>query len=914
MSEVAAPVLDRASTIGEAGGEFNVFSSLRDGASSEDFSSGIDDIGEEATAGVDEAAGKFDLVAVASGEKKLPPTEEVSASIGQTACVTCVGCPFLSQCIKPQALAVKQESERQDNVSDDMNSADEEVVPNLLEMTPKQSYLERLLAPDDFDSLDENGRGELVMAGYSELTDYQESITKKAPEPVVAEAKPIDLTTKTDESTEKIIPQEREDKTSTNQAVEASGEDVDTEAAETPFFELKTAPEIAADDTTDAGEALSESARNVLSDTSGEEHFAEPTEESRPSIEIKQQTSAIISDTADKENQQPVSEPSDRLTQKKTRTVPSSLAVSEDTQTVDENRNSLKNETAYHTASDDKDTASVVENTYDGDKTTAPSSVKIPSIERQKEEDLVIAGSKSANSEQSRAAENDEGVFAPVSGRQQLAARFDATEMDELAAESIDGSNVKPLQNTQPREAELGTAAGYDGSIQALDGTDNEQPGNLTPDVDDVPLSQERTVAASVPAEYDKNETYQSPGSYSIGQSGRTPQAILSQEQMSVESSENSLIIGDRADFDNNLVQPKIDDVETDVFVANDVVNTTNKTDVAASVEMIDIAPNLPDKYTAVDRNDTQLAVDLPQELGDELAVDTDASEPQIPVFRQLDCSDTTMDISRSEYRIWAEEEVFFVKQDLPGVESELTLTEVAAVVSQAEVVTEREEPGDLRLSLDDEIGVDMDSVGQLDNSKVASVPEITKGYDSKPAEQTVISTSPAIEPIRDVELDEPAVKILEGRIMPREEYDSMVMKASEKSDLPRLDDEVEAIITDTSDVEPAIDLSEAQEELAATEVSEAAESEVDEQNDLAVDSYGYNSGTSAVSDNVLVVKSCPSSGLWPDDSRLNPEEESESTAQSSADDTSLVSRLVGMFVVAICVVRGRQARAIPNS
>ena len=141
-----------------------------------------------------------------------------------------------------------------------------------------------------------------------------------------------------------------------------------------------------------------------------------------------------------------------------------------------------------------------------------------------------------------------------------------------------------------------------------------------------------------------------------------------------------------------------------------------------------------------------------------------------------------------------------------------------------------------------------------------------------------------------------------------------MVMEASEKSDLPRLEDEVEAIITETSDVEPAIDLPEAQEELVATEVSEAVESELDEQNDLAVasavDSYSYNSGTSAMSDNVLVVKSCPSSGLWPDDSRLNPEEESASTAQSSADDT----RLVGMFVVAICVVRGRQARVILNS
>ena len=129
------------------------------------------------------------------------------------------------------------------------------------------------------------------------------------------------------------------------------------------------------------------------------------------------------------------------------------------------------------------------------------------------------------------------------------------------------------------------------------------------------------------------------------------------------------------------------------------------------------------------------------------------------------------MDISRSEDKIWAEEEVFFVKQDLPGVESELTLTEVAAVVPPAEVVTVCEEPGDLKLSVDDEIGVGMDSVGQLDNSKAVSVPEITNDYE--PVEQIAIPVSPAIEPIRDVKLDEPAVKILEERIMPREEHDS---------------------------------------------------------------------------------------------------------------------------------------------
>ena len=887
-------------------GNFDVLSSLRDSTVGEDFSSGVGDIGEEVNAGTDEAAGKIDLVAVAGGEKKLPPTEEVSASIGQTACVTCVGCPFLSQCARPQALAVKQESENQENISADMNSAGEGAVPNLMEITPKQSYLERLLAPDDFDSLDENGRGELVMAGYSEPTDYQESITKKAPEPVVAEAKPIDLTTKTDEPTEQIVQQERETKISTNQTVEVSGKGVDIEATETPFFELKTAPEIAADDTTDAGEALPESANGV----SGEGPFTEAAETSSPSTDAKLHVVDDTSDAAHDDSKQPTPEPLDTPAQAET--VSASLAINEGKQTGGENSNPLENETAYPVVGKDNVTASVVENTYDGNDAAAVSDIKLPSIEYPKENDVVIATSKSSNPEPRRAAE---GNFTSIF-EQHLAAQFDATEMDKLAAESIDGSNVKPLQNTQPREAELGTAAGYDGSIQALDGADNEQPGNL-PDVDDVLLSQKRTVAASVPAEYDKNETYQSSGSYSIGQSGGAPQAILSQEQMLVESSEDSLTINDYANFDSNLVQPKTDDTETDVFVANDVANTTDKTDVAVSIEMIDITPNLPDKHTAVDRNGTQLAVDLPQELGDELAVDMDASEPQIPVFRQLDCYDTTADIGRSEDKIWAEEEVFFVKQDLPGVESELTLTEVAAVVSPAEVVTAREEVDDLKLSVDDEIGVDMDSVGQLDNSKAVSVPEITNDYE--PVEQIVISTSPAIEPIRDVELDEPAVEILEERIMPHEERDNMTVKTSEKSDLPPLNDEVEAIITDTSGVEPAIDLPEAQEELvSATEVSEAAESEVDEQNDLAaasaVDSYGYNSETSAVSDNVLVVKSRPSPGLWTDDSRLNPEEESVSTAQSSADDTSLVSRLVGMFVVAICVVRGRQARAIPNS
>ena len=372
-AELSSTVID--------GDDFGVFLSLRDGNISEDFSSSV---GEEVTDGV----GRFDLVAVASGEAELPSTEKVSASIGQTACATCVGCPFLSQCVKPQALVMKQESERQENVSDDMNSADEEAIPNLLEMTPKQSYLDRLLAPDDFDSLDENGRGELVLAGYSESTDYQEPIIKKAPEPVVSEAKPIDLTTKTNKSTEKLIPQEREDKTSTNQAVEASGEDVGIEKI------------------------------GVVS----------------PSVEMKPH----IIDAVHNDSKKPAPESLDAPA--KTENAPVSVVIDKNTQTVDDNSNSLEHETVYPGASEDKVAAKAVE------------------------------------SEPSRAAENDESAFTSISEQQHLAAQFDAVGVDKSAITvPIDNSGTKAPVYIQSNEINIDATPDYNNSVESTDIVDNER-------------------------------------------------------------------------------------------------------------------------------------------------------------------------------------------------------------------------------------------------------------------------------------------------------------------------------------------------------------------------------------------------------------------------------------------------------
>ena len=149
---------------------------------------------------------------------------------------------------------------------------------------------------------------------------------------------------------------------------------------------------------------------------------------------------------------------------------------------------------------------------------------------------------------------------------------------------------------------------------------------------------------------------------------------------------------------------------------------------------------------------------------------------------------------------------------------------------------------------------------------------------------------------------------------MPREEHDNIVMEASEKSDLPRVDGEVETITMDTSGIESVVDLPEAQAEPTfVNKLDGESEPEADKQTDLAIvndilDNRAYDSEESVAKGADLITDIHPSSGLWPDDSRLNPEEESASTTQSSADNTSLVSRLVGMFVVAMCVVRGRQS------
>ena len=127
MSEVVAPVVDGPPTIGEAGGGFNVFASLRGDAGGEDFfSSGAEEAGGADT---DEAVSSLDLVAVASGEVKLDTAMSDANSQGNSETLTpvdpelcekfgtiaCVGCDFALLCAERQAaMAVKSNEDQPD--------------------------------------------------------------------------------------------------------------------------------------------------------------------------------------------------------------------------------------------------------------------------------------------------------------------------------------------------------------------------------------------------------------------------------------------------------------------------------------------------------------------------------------------------------------------------------------------------------------------------------------------------------------------------------------------------------------------------------------------------------------------------------------------------------------------------------
>lgn len=216
------------SPTGIDGDNFDVFSSLRDGADGEEFSSGVGDIGKEVDADTDETA-NLDLVTVASGKEKLDTFMDDSTDLKDIpAPVDALSLTSKSEINSPENL---MSDERRETICqgvasvacascvarDDCpilrmrNFASE----NLQPAPGRESYLSELLNDNDDD---------IVVAGYVNSSDSEaNTISTEATE--VSEDR-------ADESNEQMISQEQERKALTNETVESLGADVDTEAAE----------------------------------------------------------------------------------------------------------------------------------------------------------------------------------------------------------------------------------------------------------------------------------------------------------------------------------------------------------------------------------------------------------------------------------------------------------------------------------------------------------------------------------------------------------------------------------------------------------------------------------------------------------------------------------------------------------
>ena len=367
------------------------------------------------------------------------------------------------------------------------------------------------------------------------------------------------------------------------------------------------------------------------------------------------------------------------------------------------------------------------------------------------------------------------------------------------------------------------------------------------------------------------------------------PAALPSPIQNSVEHGEEMIFVNEESAVDDTPPQPTI----VDTPAVYEAVKVVPGDDAVTEREVIDVKPSV-----ATAGNEDELQIELPQDGNQEAAVDQTVYEAQTPPVEQFD--DVVMEENSrgNGEEVWAEEDVvFFVEQS--SVVTTEPLTEVTIVASE-----EIDEP---EVFVADEI--EIEPVDLLNNLQATPVPEITKD-DHELVEQIVTPAPPTIKSIPTVELKETSAQALEKYSLPREKPVDVIMTTSVENNL-WCDDEIKTAVIEIGDVRSDVELppERLEEPVSDEELTESAELELDEPDELATDAasdeYNYSSEVSVVDEDVLIIKNHPSPGLWMDDSRLNPEDSKTPTTGSSSV-VSWLTKLVGVVAVYV-VYSGRE-------
>ena len=336
------------------------------------------------------------------------------------------------------------------------------------------------------------------------------------------------------------------------------------------------------------------------------------------------------------------------------------------------------------------------------------------------------------------------------------------------------------------------------------------------------------------------------------------------------------------------------------VHEAVEVVPTEN-----AAIEPEALTPIIPVE-TIVDED--ELWTDPPQGGSQELVVNQTVYEAQTPPVEQFDDAAIEKRSCDTDEEVWAEEDVVFFVEQSSVVEPEAPLTEVVTTgpLTEATIVTS-EDIDEPEVFVADEI--EIESIEPLDNLQLASVPEIIKD-DYEPVEQFVVPVPPTTKSVPTVELKEALAQALEKDGLPREKPADVIMTTSGENNL-WYDDEIKTAVMEIGDVRSDVELppERLEEPVSDEELTESAELELDEPDELATDAasdeYNYSSEVSVADEDSLIIKNHPSLGLWMDDSWLNPED-NRTPATGSTSVISWLTKLVGVVAVYV-VYSGRE-------
>ena len=355
--------------------------------------------------------------------------------------------------------------------------------------------------------------------------------------------------------------------------------------------------------------------------------------------------------------------------------------------------------------------------------------------------------------------------------------------------------------------------------------------------------------------------------------------------------------VGEEPAVDHNSTQS----VVVDMPVAHEVVEVVPTEN--AAIEPEALTPIIPVE-TIVDED--ELWTDPPQGGSQELVVDQTVYETQASLVEQFDDAVIEENFHVNDEEVWAEEDVVFFVEQSSVADPEAPLNEAVTTGPLAEaMIMTGEEIDEPEVFVADEV----ESTEPLDNLQVASVSEITKD-DYEPVEQLVAPALPTIKSALTVESKEAPAQALEKYGLPREKPADVIMTTSGENNL-WCDDEIKTAVIEIGDVRSDVELppGRLEEPVSDEELTESAELELDEPDELATDAasdeYNYSSEVSVADEDSLIIKNHPSLGLWMDDSWLNPED-SKTPTTGSASVVSWLTKLVGVVAVYV-VYSGRE-------